>query len=210
MSATLNKMQAGTGAGQESVAPQGLMARTVSQSTSQAWWLIEMRGVTAIIFGLCAVFLTVLPLRWLVLLFAVFTATDGILCVVASCMAALRREQAGVIAFAGLAGLLIGGVAMQWAVPDAAGTTILAVVWAAASGLAFLAGAAQCACLRGRQAALLAGSACLLVASILWFGHNLPGPATIQCVGALALALGCMRLVVSSQVRGLPANARPR
>ena len=174
---------------------------TLRASTTHAWWLIDLRGVCAVIFGLCALFLPILPLAWLIFLFGIYVMADGVLCLVASAAAAWRNYRYGVTTLAGISGLLIGASALLMPAPEPVMAVSLTLVWSSVTGLIFLGAAAQCASGCGRESAALAGIGCLLFAVVLWQAAPAEGQAVIRWLGCFALALGGMRLILASRLR---------
>jgi uncharacterized membrane protein HdeD (DUF308 family) len=174
----------------------------MGRAATKSWWLVELRGVFAIIFGLCAIFLPMLSLAWLIWLFAAFVAADGVLCLVASCMARLQDEPWGLAASAGFAFMVIAAAALQARTASAAGALVLAIVWSAAYAVVLLAAVAQSHGGRGRAATGAAGVVCLLLGAALWTQAPLPGVTILHWVGYFALALGCLRLALAAQLQG--------
>ena len=170
-------------------------------STTHAWWLIDARGICAVIFGLCALFLPILALPWMVFLFGLFMLADGALCLIASAVAAIRHYRYDVTAFAGISGLLIGAAAVMMRGPEPSTAMVLTLVWAVTTGVVFFGAAAQCARGCGRESAALAGAGCLLFAMVLWQAGPTQGEAVIRWLGCFALVLGGMRLILASRLR---------
>src|ERR1043165_18457 len=101
------------------------------RSLSQNWWLVVLRGVLGILFGLAAFVLPGLTLLTLVVLFGVYAIADGVVAIVSSLrhtkdsprwwvflLEGLVSIAAGVIAllFPGLATLVLIYMIASWAI----------------------------------------------------------------------------------------------
>ena len=98
------------------------------------WWVVALRGVLAILFGIVAFVAPVATMLALVLFFAAYCLIDGILGVVLAVRGARKGERWGWFLLNGLLGIAIGVMAALWP-----GITVLAFVfmiaaWALLSG----------------------------------------------------------------------------
>src|SRR5260221_318509 len=99
------------------------------------WWLVALRGVLAILFGIVAILLPGPTLAALVLLFAAYMVVDGVLAIVAAVRAARRHERWGWLIFEGIVDLAAAAIAFLFPV-----ATIFAFVlpwWIGAYALIF-------------------------------------------------------------------------
>ena len=98
------------------------------------WWVVALRGVLAILFGIVAFATPAATMLALVLFFAAYSLVDGILGVVLALRGARKGERWGWLLVNGLLGIAIGVMAVLWP-----GVTVLAFVfmiaaWALLSG----------------------------------------------------------------------------
>ena len=98
------------------------------------WWVVALRGVLAILFGIVAFVAPAATMLALVLFFAAYCLVDGILGVVLAVRGARKDERWGWLLLNGLLGIAIGVMAALWP-----GITVLAFVfmiaaWALLSG----------------------------------------------------------------------------
>jgi uncharacterized membrane protein HdeD (DUF308 family) len=82
------------------------------QTMARNWWLVALRGVVAIIFGILAIVFPGITLRALLLLFAIFAIVDGLLIIFDAFTLGSGIGRTGLFLFAGLFGLLIGIVTL--------------------------------------------------------------------------------------------------
>ncbi|MDR6636132.1 uncharacterized membrane protein HdeD (DUF308 family) [Phyllobacterium sp. 1468] len=98
------------------------------------WWIVALRGVLAILFGIAAFVVPVATMLAFVIVFAAYSFVDGIFSIVLSVRGARRGERWGLLLLNGLFGIAIGVAAAL--LP---GITVLAFVlmvaaWALISG----------------------------------------------------------------------------
>src|SRR6266850_8364906 len=72
------------------------------------WWLIALRGLIGVIFGLVALILPFATILALVLLFSAYMIVDGMFSIAAAVRAASRHERWGSLALQGIASLAAG------------------------------------------------------------------------------------------------------
>lgn len=113
----------------------------MSALLAQNWWVIALRGVCAILFGLIALFLPGVTILALVLLFAAYMLVDGVLAIVAGIRAARQHNRWGWLILEGVVDLIAGGIAVVWPLITVVAFVYVMGVWAIVSGaLMFMAG----------------------------------------------------------------------
>jgi uncharacterized membrane protein HdeD (DUF308 family) len=75
---------------------------------SRYWWLLAIRGVAAILFGIAAFLWPAITLAVLVLLFGAYSLVDGIFAVIAGIATRKEQERWWMMILEGLAGIVIG------------------------------------------------------------------------------------------------------
>src|SRR3981081_4005948 len=104
------------------------------------WWLLAIRGVAAILFGLAAFVWPGITLELLVLLFAIYVLVDGIM----SLIAFLRRSGQQVsLLVQGIVSIVAGVIALLFPSLAALAVVILIAGWAILTGIAEIALALQ-------------------------------------------------------------------
>src|SRR5260221_2600356 len=88
----------------------------MSAALARNWWLVALRGVLAILFGIVAILLPGPTLAALVLLFAAYMVVDGVLAIVAAVRAARRHERWGWLIFEGIVDLAAAAIAFLFPV----------------------------------------------------------------------------------------------
>src|SRR5260370_17312820 len=72
---------------------------SLGAALARNWWLIALRGVLGLVFGLLALILPFATILALVLLFSAYMLVDGVFAIYAAVRAARQRENWGFLAF---------------------------------------------------------------------------------------------------------------
>ncbi len=117
-----------------------VLMRPMLDGLARNWWLILLRGVCAIIFGLLTIAWPGLTLLTLVLLYGVFALFDGGLAIGAAIMGDTPSPRWW-LALVGLLGILTGALTLLW--PHITGFVLLFFIagWSIAAGVFDIVGA---------------------------------------------------------------------
>jgi uncharacterized membrane protein HdeD (DUF308 family) len=156
----------------------------------RSWWMVVLRGLAALVFGLVAIFWPGISLAALVTLFGIYALMDGAL----TLGLALRRPRhepgRSILIAMGISGLVIGLVSVLW--PQATVTLLIYVLaaWLVLFGLIAIAHSLQ----MKKQVAdwpLSRGGILLLVIGLLLaLFPNAVAVAATWALGLLALLIG--------------------
>jgi len=104
-------------------------------SLTHNWWLVVLRGIAAILFGVAAFMWPGLTLFVMIVLFAVYAFIDGVLAVITGLSHTHDSPRWWVFLVEGLVGIAIGVVAFVW--PGITTLAILAMIaaWAILTGV---------------------------------------------------------------------------
>jgi uncharacterized membrane protein HdeD (DUF308 family) len=78
------------------------------------WWILAIRGLAAILFGIGAFLWPGLTLTVLVLLFGAYALVDGIFAVIAGITGRTEQKRWWMMILEGLAGIVIGVLTFLW------------------------------------------------------------------------------------------------
>jgi uncharacterized membrane protein HdeD (DUF308 family) len=166
---------------------------------SRNWWLIALRGVLGVVFGLIALLLPMTTILALVLLFAAYMIVDGAFAIYASIRAAQQGESWGLLVVQGIASLAAGAIAVVWPGITVLAFVLLIAAWAIVSGCLMLAAAFRTD--SGRWWLVLGGAVALLY-GILMIAAPLAGAVVLTWwLGAFALIFGVALLILAVQLR---------
>jgi uncharacterized membrane protein HdeD (DUF308 family) len=178
------------------------------------WWLIALRGVLAIVFGIIALVAPLATILALVLLFSAYMLVDAVFSFVAAVRAARRGERWGFLALSGLASLAAGVVAFIWPGITAAAFVLLIGAWAIVTGMLLLAAAFRVDNYHGRLWFGLGGAVSMLYGLVMVVAPLAGAIVLTWWLGVFALVLGVALLVVAFRLRSRfvdhPANTAAR
>jgi uncharacterized membrane protein HdeD (DUF308 family) len=185
---------------------------SLGEALARNWWLIALRGVLGVIFGVIALVMPVATILALVLLFSAYMVVDGAIAIYAAIRAARKQEGWGFLLFQGIASLAAAAIAFMWPGLTVVAFVLLIAAWSIVSGCLMLAAA-----MRTEQARwwLVLGGAAALLYGILMIVAPLSGAVVLTWwLGAFALVFGAALIILSLKLRsrysGRPAVAAPR
>jgi uncharacterized membrane protein HdeD (DUF308 family) len=161
------------------------------------WWLIELRGALAVVFGVIAIALPVATILALLILFAAYMLVDSAFSFVAAYRAARSGGRWGLLTVQGLASLVACIIAVIWP-----GITMLLIgAWAIVTGCLLLAAAVGADNNYGRLWFGLSGAVSMLYGVLMVVAPLLGAIVPTWWLGAFALVFGILLLVVASRLR---------
>ncbi len=178
------------------------MINPVVETAQHNWWLMLLRGIFAIIFGLIALLVPGIALLALIYLFAAFAFIEGVLTLLVAIMERNRLPRWGWLVVEGVAGIIVGILAFVWPGLTALVLLYFVAAWALVTGVLEIA------------AAFTTGSWLLAIAGVLSvvFGIILfvhPGAgllAILWLVGIYAIIYGVILIVHAFQLHAAPSS----
>ncbi len=170
------------------------------EELARHWWVIALRGVVAILFGILAIVWPGITLAVLILLFGAYALVDGILGIVA----AFRGDSSHrvLLLVEGIVGVLAGLVAFFW--PGLTALVLLYIIafWAIVTGVLEIVQAVRLRQVISNEIALIIGG----ILSVLFGIVLLVAPGT----GALAVVLiiGVYAIIFGLALLGLAWRLR--
>src|SRR5438876_3317012 len=110
-------------------------AATVVHTFKLNWWLLALRGLVAVLFGVLAFMWPGITLITLVWLFGAFALVNGILSFVLATKAPKGYPRFGSLILGGLLGILAGLLTFVMPAITALGLLILIASWAMVTGI---------------------------------------------------------------------------
>ena len=175
---------------------------------SRNWWMLLVRGIAAVLFGVAVIVWPGLTLDVLVTVFAFYLFIDGIFAIIA----ALQRREYGRwwrLALEGILGIIAGIAAFLF--PGAAVATFFYIVvfWAIATGVMEILNAIELRKQIDNEWALILSGAVSILWGIVILAY--PGAAILTLLwlfGVLAIAFGALTIWLSFRVRGHGGSSR--
>jgi uncharacterized membrane protein HdeD (DUF308 family) len=188
------------------------------QTLTRYWWVVAVRGVAAVLFGLLAVIWPGITVTVLVLLFGAYALVDGILALATAVFGGRSAEgRRPWLALEGVAGVLTGVITFLWP-----GITTLVLLWLIAAWVLVTGVLEVVAAVRLRREMqgewLLALSGVLsVVFGILLIVWPTAGAVTVVwLIGIYAVVFGLALIALSLRLRkiyqggtALPGAGRP-
>ena len=173
----------------------------MSATLAQNWWLIALRGVVGILFGLIALFFPGTTMLSLVIVFSAYMLVDGGFAIAAAVRAARQHERWGWLTFEGLANIATGIIAFLWPGLTVLAFVLLIAAWAIVSGGLMLGAAFRLKIDYGRWWLLLGGLLSIVFGVLLVLAPLIGALVLTWWLGAYALVFGIVLLVLAFRLR---------
>ncbi|WP_116245384.1 HdeD family acid-resistance protein [Nocardiopsis sp. FIRDI 009] len=169
---------------------------------SRNWWVVVLRGVAAVLFGLLALFWPGLTLVSLAVVFGVFALVDG--CALgAAAFRATPGSRASMIVQAVLS-VIMGLIALIWPLVAVMALVFVIGAWAIVTGVAEIVTAIR---LRARISSewllIFVGALSIVFGLLLWFWPLEGAQAIVLVVGVYAIIFGIVLAVAGFRLRGV-------
>jgi len=176
------------------------MLRTITHS----WWMILLRGILAILFGIAAFMWPGLTIEVLVLLFGAYALADGIVAVIVGIQQYGETQRWWAVVLEGIVGIVLGVLTLFW--PGTTATVLLAFIaaWAIVTGVLEIAAAVWLRkVIQGEWTLVLAGAASVLFGVLLILQPAAGALAIIWLIGAYAIVFGVLLSILAFELRRL-------
>jgi uncharacterized membrane protein HdeD (DUF308 family) len=186
---------------------------SMNATLAQNWWIVALRGVLAILFGIAAFVWPGLTILSMVFLFAGYSIVDGALGIALAIRGARRGERWVALLVMGILGLIAGIVSAVWPAITVVAFVLVMAFWAAFTGILLLAAAFDVKRNHGRGWLVLGGIVSVAYGVLLLIAPLLGALVLTWWVGAHALVLGGTLLVLAFRLRKhrgeIPHRAAP-
>lgn len=172
--------------------PGSVLMRPTLDALARNWWLILLRGIAAVLFGLLTFIWPGLTLVTLVLLYGAFSLVDGIFSLIAAVKGGAPMPRWW-LALVGLLGIGVGVITLLW--PQITGAVLLLFIagWAIASGILQIIGAINLRKEIDGEWLLIASGVLSVLFGILVIMYPGAGALSLALViGAFAVAYGVL------------------
>ena len=168
------------------------------------WWVLLVRGLIAITFGVMTWIWPGLSIATLVLLFGLYAFADGALGLWTAFTGPKGMEHRWVLALWGLAGLVTGVLAVLAPGLVAASVVLLIGVWAIVTGVMEIIAAIQLRKeIQGEWMLVLAGLASVAFGLLLVARPGAGALSLVWMIGLFALLLGALLVFLAFKVRSV-------
>jgi uncharacterized membrane protein HdeD (DUF308 family) len=173
-----------------------------AQVVLQNWWMMALRGVLAIIFGLVALFFPGIALLAFITVFAVYAIIDGIIAVVEAIRERATANRWWWVLIEGILSILAGIFAIVY--PGVTALVLLYIVaaWAILTGIMEIVTAVTLREYLSREWALIiAGALSIVFGIILFVRPGLGLLSILWLVGVYSIIFGVLFIVRAFQFR---------
>jgi uncharacterized membrane protein HdeD (DUF308 family) len=178
------------------------------------WWLIALRGLVGVIFGLVALILPFATILALVLLFSAYMIVDGVFSVAAAIRVARQGDRWGMLALQALASLAAGVLAFLWPEITALAFVLLIAAWSTVTGCLLFVVSFRIDSRHGRWWLALNAVASIAFGILATLAPLAGAVVLTWWIGAFALVFGVLLIIVAfrlrSRGRDMPAVAAVR
>lgn len=181
----------------------------MSAHLSRNWWLVALRGVAGIVFGVAAFSAPVAVMLSLALFFAIYLLVDGVFTISSAIRAASRHERWGWLMAEGVLSMIMGVIAAAFPGAAVVSFVIVTAVWALMSGGMMLIAAFRLHQTHGRWWMVLGGAVSMIWGALLVIAPLLGALVLTWWLGAYAFVFGVTLLVLAFRLRARRDSAPP-
>jgi uncharacterized membrane protein HdeD (DUF308 family) len=194
-------------------AAEAARSDALSEILAESWWLVGLRGILGIIFGLICLLTPGIAVGALILLFAAYMLVDGLFAIAAGFRNARNGERWGLLLLEGFVDIAAAAVAFLWPGLTLVVLIWIVAIWAIISGALMLASAFTLKKDHGRWWLALGGIASLVFGVLLVIEPLVGAVVLVMWIGAYALIFGIVLLVLAFQLHSkfeerTPARAK--
>lgn len=173
-----------------------------ANSLSRHWWLLALRGLIAVLFGVLAFVLPGVTLLTLVYLFGIFALANGILALIHALAAPKGYPRFGALIFSGVISVAAGVLAFVWPGITALSLVLLIAAWAIVNGVFEIAFAIRLRRVIPHEWSLaLAGVLSVLLGVIMLIQPSAGALALLWWIGSFAILFGLLLMALSFRIR---------
>ena len=179
-----------------------MASHPILEAFAKNWWVLLIRGILAVMFGVMAFALPGLTIVALVLLYGAYALVDGITALFVG-----GSSRAWWLVLVGFLGIIVGLYAFSYPGITAVALLYLIAVWAIARGFFEILAAIQLRKEISNEWTLIGGGIISILLGVVLFANPAAGAvAMIWVIGAYALVFGIMMIVLAFRLRGLPGR----
>ncbi|GII84401.1 membrane protein [Sphaerisporangium siamense] len=167
-----------------------------------AWWMLVVRGICAVVFGVLAVIWPLITLLTLVVLFGAFAVVSGVLTLGHAFRGDHPRDSRTWMVVSGVLSILAGLIAWFWPAITALALLLLIAVYAVVIGVAEIVAAVRRRRAGDAEWSYLGSGVLAVIFGILLFIWPATGALAVTwLIGLFAIAYGIALLVLAYRIR---------
>src|SRR5262245_28033844 len=173
------------------------------RSLAEYWWLLLLRGIAAIIFGICALVWPGITLLTLIFLWGAYAIVDGALAIWEA-IAGRPSEMAPRwwLAVVGIAGILAGLMAFAWPGLTALLLLVFIATWAIIIGLLQIWGAIRLRKeIEGEWLLIVSGLLSVVFGIVMLVQPGAGALALVWLIAWFSILVGCLYIVLAFRLK---------
>jgi uncharacterized membrane protein HdeD (DUF308 family) len=175
---------------------------TVVEVFTRNWWLLLLRGLAAVLFGVLAFVWPSITLLALIFLFGAYALATGILSLILAYKAPRGYPRFGALILGGILSIIAGLIAFFMPGMTAVGLLILIAAWAIVTGIIEIMAAIRLRKIITREWLLvLAGLVSIFFGVVLLLRPAAGVLVLVWWIGAYALVFGILLMVLAFKMR---------
>ena len=181
--------------------PGTVRMRPMLDALARNWWLMVLRGVLAIVFGLLAIIWPGLTLVTLVLLYGAFAFADGALAIAAAIRGGAPAPRWW-LALVGVLGIAVGVLTLLWPQITALVLLLFIAGWAIATGVMQIYGAIKLWDeIEGEWLLIASGVLSVTFGALLVMWPRVGALAMVLAIGWFAIMYGILMVLFGLRLR---------
>jgi uncharacterized membrane protein HdeD (DUF308 family) len=175
-----------------------ITAGTLADLLARNWWLLALRGLAGVLFGILAFVWPGITLFVLVYLFGAFAAINGLLSIILAWHVPRGYPRFGALMLGGILSIVAGLIAFLLPGITAFGLLIMIAAWAIVIGIIEIVAAVQLRkVISNEWLLILAGIASLAFGVVLLLYPTAGALVLIWWIGAYALVFGILLMILA-------------
>jgi uncharacterized membrane protein HdeD (DUF308 family) len=173
------------------------------EGLARNWWLVALRGMIAILFGVLTILNPAISLAALILLFGAYALADGVFSVIAAITRRKNEPRWVALLVSGILGVLIG--VATFLMPSVTALALLYIIaaWAVVRGVFEIAAAIQLRkVIEGEFWLILAGVMSVAFGVLMFLFPGAGALAVLLWIGVFAIVFGVVLLALALRLRG--------
>src|SRR3954463_6586881 len=187
---------------------------TVADLLARHWWVLALRGLAGVIFGVLTFLWPGMTLFVLVVLFGAYALVNGIFSFMLAAKAPKGYPNFGSLILAGIFGVLAGLITFFWPGITAFSLLIVIAAWAIVNGIMEIYYAIKLRKeIKGEWLLALAGILSVIFGILLFLNPLAGALVLVLWIGGFAIAFGILLIILAFKMKHLghlePAGVRP-
>jgi uncharacterized membrane protein HdeD (DUF308 family) len=182
----------------------GTVEQNLSTILSRSWWLVLLRGVAAIVFGVLTWFYPAITLTVLMLFFGAYLLVDGALSVWTAISGRRHHEYWWVLLLGGMVGIVVGIFTLVIPGITALALLFYIAIWAVATGVLQIVAAIRLRKeIQGEWLLILSGLLSVIFGLLLIMQPRVGALAVLWLIAVYAVLFGILLVLLAFRMRSV-------